>query len=143
MYEDAAAAPFSPVQRQRKFSTVSGTTSLRSVITMRPAGWPPMVISKKTCGIATVFFELRSRRFFCQRVCLRALDLWLVAWVQRLACACAPAEPGLAACLFSPQRGPRGAIFCSAQRDRAAVVVARTLMLALGFSMVINWGWRQ
>ena len=36
--EDAAAAPFSPVQRQRKFSAVLGTTSARSVISMRPAG---------------------------------------------------------------------------------------------------------
>ena len=64
MYEDAAAAPFSPVQRQRKFSAVLGTTSARSVISMRPAGWPPMDMSKKTCGIATVFFGGRIATVF-------------------------------------------------------------------------------
>ena len=71
---------------------------------MRPAGWPPMDMSKKTCGIATVFFK--RRRFFERRaaaffraaallhLCGRVLaevpaaanrQLWLVAWVQRAA----------------------------------------------------------
>jgi len=36
----------SPVQRARKFSAVLGTTSARNVMTTRPAGLPPMVISK-------------------------------------------------------------------------------------------------
>ena len=116
---------------------------------MRPAGWPPMDMSKKTCGIATVFF---GRGGFFAIVCAWALSapsvaraghLWLLAWLQRLACACAPAEPGLAACLFFAQRGSRGAIFCSAQRDGVAVVVAGTLLLAIGLAMVIFSGWRQ
>ena len=37
-------------RRGRTFSAVIGTTSARSVISMRPAGWPPMVMSKKTTG---------------------------------------------------------------------------------------------
>ena len=125
---------------------------------MRPAGWPPMDMSKKTCGIAMVFsaavvlhlcgrvLAVGGRGGFFASVCVWALSapsaaraghLWLLTWLQRLACACAPAEPGLAACLLSPQRGPRGAIFCSAQRDRVAVVVAGTLLLAIGCAMVI------
>ena len=32
-------------------SAVLGTTSARSVISMRPAGAPPMVMSKKTTGV--------------------------------------------------------------------------------------------
>ena len=36
----------SPVHRARKFSAVFGTTSPRSSMTMRPAGLPPMVMSK-------------------------------------------------------------------------------------------------
>ena len=31
---------------------------------MRPAGWPPMDMSKKTCGIATVFFGGRIATVF-------------------------------------------------------------------------------
>ena len=42
--------PFSPVQRQRKFSAVRGTTSDRSSISIRPLGCPPMATSKKTTG---------------------------------------------------------------------------------------------
>ena len=42
--------PFSPVQRQRKFSALFGTTSVRSVISMRPAGLPSMPTSKNTTG---------------------------------------------------------------------------------------------
>ena len=42
--------PFSPVQSARKFSAVFGTTSARSVISMRPDGAPPIVMSKKTIG---------------------------------------------------------------------------------------------
>ena len=48
--------PFSPVHSARKFSAVLGTTSARSVISMRPAGWPPIVMSKYTTG-----FDLRAR----------------------------------------------------------------------------------
>ncbi len=40
--------PFSPVHRALKFSAVLGTTSSYSSKVMRPAGFPPMVISKKT-----------------------------------------------------------------------------------------------
>ena len=41
-------APFSPVQRQRKFSAVRGTTSARRVISIRPVGRPPILMSKNT-----------------------------------------------------------------------------------------------
>ena len=44
--DPAYPKPFSPVQRARKFSAVFGTTSDRSSITIRPAGLPPMDISK-------------------------------------------------------------------------------------------------
>jgi hypothetical protein len=44
------ALTFSPVHKHRKFSAVLGTTSERSSITMRPAGVPPMVMSRKTFG---------------------------------------------------------------------------------------------
>jgi hypothetical protein len=40
--------PGSPVQSCRKFSAVLGTISCRSSIMMRPAGLPPMVMSKYT-----------------------------------------------------------------------------------------------
>jgi len=40
--------PGSIVHSWRKFSAVLGTTSLRSCMTTRPAGSPPMVMSKKT-----------------------------------------------------------------------------------------------
>ena len=42
--------PRSPVQSARKFSAVLGTTSARSVISIRPADFPSMVISKYTTG---------------------------------------------------------------------------------------------
>ena len=42
--------PFSPVQRARKFSAVFGTTSALSSMMMRPAGCPPIVMSKYTLG---------------------------------------------------------------------------------------------
>jgi hypothetical protein len=38
------------VQSARKFSAVFGTRSAKSSITTRPAGWPPIEISKKTLG---------------------------------------------------------------------------------------------
>eukprot|EP00967_Tisochrysis_lutea_P044909 scaffold54490_cov33-Tisochrysis_lutea.AAC.2 len=38
-------------QRSRCTSAVLGTTSARSVISIRPAGWPPIVMSKKTTGL--------------------------------------------------------------------------------------------
>lgn len=37
-----------------KFSTVRGTTSLRRVISILPAGWPPMAMSKNTTGLDIV-----------------------------------------------------------------------------------------
>ena len=43
--------PFSPVQRALKFSAVFGTISFRRVISIRPEGLPPMVISKKHTGL--------------------------------------------------------------------------------------------
>jgi hypothetical protein len=42
--------PFSPVQRARKFSAQIGVTSLYSSNVMRPAGLPPIEISKNTFG---------------------------------------------------------------------------------------------
>ena len=39
---------------RRRTSAVLGTTSARSVISMRPAGAPPMVMSKKTIGVPMV-----------------------------------------------------------------------------------------
>jgi len=48
--------PFSPVQSALKFSTVLGTTSARSSITILPADWPPIDISKKTLGF--VIFDI-------------------------------------------------------------------------------------
>ena len=41
-------------------SAVLGTTSARSVISMRPAGAPPMVMSKKTTGLDMV--DVRKTR---------------------------------------------------------------------------------
>merc|ERR1719221_2209248 len=49
--------PFSPVQRQRKFSAVLGATSALSSITMRPDAAPPIVMSKKTFGFDIDGFE--------------------------------------------------------------------------------------
>ena len=46
--------PFSPVHRALKFSHVLGTTSALRVISIRPAGDPPMVMSKKQTGLAMV-----------------------------------------------------------------------------------------
>lgn len=46
--------PFSIVHRARKFSAVLGTTSARSSISTRPAGAPPMAMSKKTFGFDIV-----------------------------------------------------------------------------------------
>ena len=43
--------PFSPVHKARKFSAVFGTTSARNSMMTRPAGVPPIVISKKTFGL--------------------------------------------------------------------------------------------
>eukprot|EP00303_Exanthemachrysis_gayraliae_P009057 CAMPEP_0206001816 /NCGR_PEP_ID=MMETSP1464-20131121/2350_1 /ASSEMBLY_ACC=CAM_ASM_001124 /TAXON_ID=119497 /ORGANISM="Exanthemachrysis gayraliae, Strain RCC1523" /LENGTH=302 /DNA_ID=CAMNT_0053375139 /DNA_START=202 /DNA_END=1111 /DNA_ORIENTATION=+ len=43
--------PFSPVQSARKFSAVRGTSEAKSSITRRPAGEPPMLMSKKTFGL--------------------------------------------------------------------------------------------
>jgi hypothetical protein len=40
------AAHHSPVHKARKFSAVLGTTSARNSMMMRPAGLPPMVMSK-------------------------------------------------------------------------------------------------
>ena len=48
---DTYPNPFSPVQSALKFSTVLGTTSARSSITILPADWPPIDISKKTLGL--------------------------------------------------------------------------------------------
>nr|CAB3452894.1 unnamed protein product [Digitaria exilis] len=45
-----APRPFSPVQRQRKFSAVLGTLSAKSSMTTRPALALPMRMSKKTLG---------------------------------------------------------------------------------------------
>ena len=42
----AALAPFSPVHKHRKFSTVLGQMSARSVISKRPAGLFPIAMSK-------------------------------------------------------------------------------------------------
>lgn len=42
--------PFSPVQRDRKFSAVLGTTSAKSSITILPSSSPPMLMSKYTLG---------------------------------------------------------------------------------------------
>jgi hypothetical protein len=42
--------PFSPVQRARKFSQVTGVMSLNSSKTTRPTGTPPMAMSKKHRG---------------------------------------------------------------------------------------------
>ena len=50
--------PFSPVQSARKFSAVFGTTSERSSMTIRPASWPPMEISKKQRGRAIFISEM-------------------------------------------------------------------------------------
>ena len=49
-YAPASIFTFSPVQRQRKFSAVFGTTSDRSRIVIRPARLPSMLMSKKTSG---------------------------------------------------------------------------------------------
>lgn len=54
IFPDRGPTPLSPVQRQRKFSAVSGTTSARNSISMRPLGEPPMVMSKKTTGFSEV-----------------------------------------------------------------------------------------
>lgn len=51
--------PFSPVHRARKFSTVFGTSSPKSPITMRPEGSPPISISKKTLFV-TLATSLRT-----------------------------------------------------------------------------------
>ena len=40
--------PFSPVHSARKFAAVLGTTSAKSLNSIRPAAWPPMVMSMKT-----------------------------------------------------------------------------------------------
>eukprot|EP00964_Phaeocystis_antarctica_P068549 scaffold41525_cov73-Phaeocystis_antarctica.AAC.2 len=42
--------PFSPVQRQRKFSAVRGQVLANSVISTLPAGSPSRLMSKKTLG---------------------------------------------------------------------------------------------
>ena len=44
--EEERESSNSPVHNARKFSAVFGTTSPRSSMTMRPAGFPPMVMSK-------------------------------------------------------------------------------------------------
>ena len=86
----------------------------------------------------------RSRRIFCQCVCLGALGTVggargpLVA--ARLAAAArvrVRASRAQTRCLlvFSSARAARSN-FCSAQRDRVAVVVAGTLLLAIGLAMV-------
>ena len=46
-----------------KFSTVRGTTSLRRVISILPAGWPPMAMSKNTTGLDMV----KTRGFYTTR----------------------------------------------------------------------------
>jgi len=45
---------------RRRTSAVLGTTSARSVISMRPAGAPPMVMSKKTTGVPMVVRVCRA-----------------------------------------------------------------------------------
>lgn len=46
--------PFSPLQRARKFSAVRGVMSAQSSITIRPAGDPPIAMSKNTLGFDIV-----------------------------------------------------------------------------------------
>jgi len=55
--------PFSPVHKHLKFSAVSGTTSARNSISIRPLADPPMVMSKNTTGLllASVAAELMVR----------------------------------------------------------------------------------
>ena len=71
--------PRSPVQSARKFSAVLGTTSARSVISMRPAGEPPIVMSKKTCG---------SRRWLRAARGASGCDAASSPWVRGAAGAC-------------------------------------------------------
>lgn len=44
--------PFSPVHKHRKFSTVLGTMSALSSISILPFGEPPIVMSKNTTGFS-------------------------------------------------------------------------------------------
>lgn len=45
-----------------KFSAVRGHTSARRVISIRPAGRPPMAISKKTTGLEAIWTGCLSRK---------------------------------------------------------------------------------
>ena len=59
--------PCSMVHKARKFSVVLGTTSLLSSIIIRPASWPPIVMSKNTLGLG-LHFVLHS--LICCCCCL-------------------------------------------------------------------------
>merc|ERR1719375_2821967 len=50
-YQSGKGAPFSPVQSARKFSAHLGVTSAKSSNSMRPAGAPPISMSKNTTGL--------------------------------------------------------------------------------------------
>ncbi len=69
---------FSPVQRARKFSTVFGTTSFRRVISILPAGFPPIEMSKNTTGLAMMFLDVElnedSERIYMTAVEVRGDD---------------------------------------------------------------------